>query len=202
MGVQVSPWSLRLQAGRCPADPHKVSMSGSIPEPATLSGRASARLRFIPSANQVRLLGPGLLRPSTQTRKSGHLERVVTLWVRLPPRLLAQLIAPIRCLGVAALHAALSRQRYGIDTRRHRFYGPVVQWPRRPFHMRETMVRVHAGSLIEKGLLVQLGRRRLRKSVIGVRLPGGPLQHGPMVQWGRFQPGVLAIRVQLPVGPL
>jgi hypothetical protein len=148
MGVQVSPWSLRLQAGRCPADPHKVSMSGSIPEPATLSGRASARLRFIPSANQVRLLGPGLLRPSTQTRKSGHLERVVTLWVRLPPRLLAQLIAPIRCLGVAALHAALSRQRYGIDTRRHRFYGPVVQWPRRPFHMRETMVRVHAGSLI------------------------------------------------------
>src|SRR6516165_6712615 len=36
--------------------------------------------------------------------------------------------------------------------------GPVVQRPRRPFHMRETMVRVHAGSLFENGLLVQFGK--------------------------------------------
>jgi hypothetical protein len=59
-----------------------------------------------------------------------------------------------RCLGVAALHTALSKQKYGIDTRRHRFVGPVVQRPRRLRHVQETMVRVHAGSLTI-GLLVQ-----------------------------------------------
>jgi hypothetical protein len=52
-----------VQAGRCPADPHKVSTPGSIPGPATGSAEYA-------------------------NRQSGHLEGVVTLWVRLPPRLL------------------------------------------------------------------------------------------------------------------
>ena len=32
----------------------------------------------------------------------------------------------VRCIGVAALHAALSKQRYGIDTRMHRFV--IAEW--------------------------------------------------------------------------
>ena len=37
----------------------------------------------------------------------------------------------VRCIGVAALHDALSRQRYGIDTRMHRLHVPVAERPRR-----------------------------------------------------------------------
>ena len=94
---------------------------------------------------------------------------------------------------------------------------------------RKPMVRIHPGSLKRRSVGVVVARRRGKAEdrvrspdgplqrravrstaghlvctqVIGVRLPGGPLEitraHGPT---GRHQNGILEIRVRFPVGPL
>ena len=139
-----------LQAGRCPADPHKVSTSGSIPGPATATAGYA------------------------NSGKAAMSRGSVTLWVRLPPRLLV--------------------------------IGPVVQRPRRLSHMQETMVRVHAGSLLDCRIgLEVLGPHTTLVSVEDrVRSPAGPLESivGVHVPRGR---GCLASSlrwVQLPSSPL
>ena len=60
VGVRISPWRLNpLQAGRCPAGPHKAGVPGSIPGPGT-RGWAGARPSFISSEAEVRLPDPQL----------------------------------------------------------------------------------------------------------------------------------------------
>ena len=60
VGVRISPWRLNpLQAGRCPAGPHKPGVPGSIPGPGT-RGWAGARPSFIRSEAEVRLPDPQL----------------------------------------------------------------------------------------------------------------------------------------------
>ncbi len=51
------------------------------------------------------------------------------------------------CFGVAALHAALSKLRYGLDPRKHRSLVPWSSGYDACFTRRKTMVRVHPGSL-------------------------------------------------------
>ena len=130
MGVQVSPWSLFLQAGRCPADPHKVRAPGSIPGPAT-TGRASARPRFMASVGQVRLLGPALAAEYANPEKRPSREGGDFVGSTPTSANGAAPAVPLRCLSVAALHNAPSKQRYGIDTRRHRSRsrGPAATTP-------------------------------------------------------------------------
>jgi hypothetical protein len=43
VGVRLSPWSPLMQAGRCPAGPHKAGPSGSIPGPATWRAMGQVR---------------------------------------------------------------------------------------------------------------------------------------------------------------
>jgi hypothetical protein len=97
------------------AGPRKGHGSSTLPLVTFCCRRAGARPTLIRSACPARYRGlllpdgpvPGggswpqqvrcdswvrHCRPSTQTRKSGHLEGVVTLWVRLPPRLLGALV--------------------------------------------------------------------------------------------------------------
>jgi hypothetical protein len=60
VGVRISPRRLNpLQAGRCPAGPHKPGVPGSIPGPGTC-GWAGARPSFIRSEAEVRLPDPQL----------------------------------------------------------------------------------------------------------------------------------------------
>ena len=60
VGVRISPRRLNpLQAGRCPAGPHKPGVPGSIPGPGT-RGWAGARPSVIRSEAEVRLPDPQL----------------------------------------------------------------------------------------------------------------------------------------------
>ena len=46
VGVRISPGDSTLQAGRCPAEPHKPGVPGSIPGPGTAGGPVLGRVSY------------------------------------------------------------------------------------------------------------------------------------------------------------
>ena len=89
VGVRISPRRLNpLQAGRCPAGPHKPEVPGSIPGPGTAGGPVLGRVSY---ARRRRFDSPTrncrCSRHGTLTGIAAR-SRAWCLWVRLPPVLL------------------------------------------------------------------------------------------------------------------
>ena len=199
MGVRISLRRLiLLQAGRCPAGPHKSGVPGSMPGPGTAGGPVLGRVsyarrrRFDSPTRNCRCSWHGTL-TGIATRS-----RAWCLWVRIPPVLLTAIrpvvqrpgrlsthrIAQVRVLpgrlsagrsaGVPAAHLR------GKEGDRVRFSGGPL-WDCRGDR---GSVTHSVDSLIWAA--GPTGRHRHRTPEIGVRLPGGPLgsvcdrrAHGP-----------------------